>query len=154
MPDPLAAATDVADIWRPLSTSETEQVENLIVKASALLRAKVPFDVDERLGLFTTDPTNVDALDPVVVASVVAGIVKRVMVNRDSVVSKTETTGPYSQSQTFVVRGAGDVDLGTLVVLPADLDALRPRLGFQKPFTIRTRPPRQHPGRARDVPVW
>lgn len=137
MPDPLATPADVADIWRPLSTAEQSQATNLIVKASALLRAHAPFDVDARLALETTDP---DRLDAEVVASVVAGIVKRVMVNPDSAVSATESVGPYSHSTTFAQRsGSADVMRGDLVVTRADIAMLKPAATtFPKPFTIRT----------------
>lgn len=142
MPDPLADAADVADIWRPLSAAEQTQATSLIVKASALLRAAAPFDIDVRLTLAADDP---DRLDPAVVATVVAGIVKRVMVNPDSAVSSTETVGPYSHSTTFAQRsGSADVMRGDLVVTAADLAVLRPAATrYGKPFTIRTL--RHHP---------
>lgn len=148
MPGPLATADDVADIWRPLSTAEEAQADKLIDKASAMLRARAPFDIDARLALQATDP---DHLDPTVVASVVAGIVKRVMVNPDSAVSATETVGPYSKSTMYAQRsGSNDVMRGDLVVLPSDLAMLKPAATtFPKPFTIHTRPQRREPRR-----VW
>lgn len=140
MPDPLAQASDVADIWRPLSADEVTRADNLIAKASAMLRAACPFDIDERIALMQTAPDDPKALDAVVVATVVAGIVRRAMVNPDGAVSTTETTGPYSKSSTFALRGSGESNRGELVVLPADIAQLRPKVGYTPPSTIRTRP--------------
>lgn len=137
----LATPADVADIWRPLTAEENQRAANLINKASALLKHAAPFDLAERIGYFTTDPTNKLALDPTLVASVVAGIVKRAMVNPDGVVSKSETTGPYTNSATYGDAAAGAVVTVGLVVTDDDLAQLRPPHGFAEPFTIRTHPP-------------
>jgi hypothetical protein len=140
--DPLASADDVADIWRPLSAAEQTQATRLIGKASAMLRAACPFDIDVRIALADTDPGNPQALDPTLVATVVAGMVKRVMVNPDGAAAKTETTGPYSSSTSFTSLrdpGSAQETRGDLVVLAEDIQALRPKVGFAQPFTINTR---------------
>ena len=144
----LASPDDVADIWRPLTDAERARAENLIAKASAMLRAACPFDVDARIALKDTDPTDPDALDKAIVAAVVADMVKRVMANPEGVASKSESVGPFSSSTTFTGhfdRTQSDVR-GRLVVLDSDIDQLRPVVGFPKPFTIRTPAPRHRTG--------
>ena len=127
MPEPLATPSDVADIWRPLTDTETAQATNLIAKASSRLRQKCPFDIDTRIALYSADSSDPQALDPLLVADVVANIVKRVMTNPAGVLSQSNTTGPLSASVTFASRTSDDGATGsTLVVTDADIDQLRP----------------------------
>jgi hypothetical protein len=144
MPAPLAQPSDVADIWRPLSTAETTQVTSLIAKASAKLRQKAPFDVDARITLFTTNPTAPTALDPTVVADVVATIVKRFMVNIDGVASSSEGVGPYSRSATYVNRydKTGSDVRGAIQVTDSDIEQLRPAVPAPTVGTFRVNIPR------------
>lgn len=154
MSGPLATQQDVADIWRPLSTDEQTQAGNLIIKASALLRKALPFDLDQRIALAASDPTSPQALDLAVVAVVVATVVKRVMANPDAAVAVSETVGPFSSSTTFANRynssGSGSA-LGALAIEPADIQALLPTPGFQLPQTIMTRP--RHHRHHHDLPL-
>ncbi len=124
MAKPLAIPDDVADLWRPLTTDETGRVFRLIDKASALLRQKVPW-VDARMVLFTADPGNIGGLDPQTVANVTATIVKRFLVNPDGATNTSETTGPFSYSKGFALRGDKDVR-GELLVTESDILALTP----------------------------
>lgn len=120
----LANAFDVADLWRPLTPAEQPRVASLIAKASALLRQKVPW-VDERIARFAVNPDDPGGLDPVTVATVVATVVKRFLVNPDGATNTSETTGPYSRSQGFALRGDKDVR-GELVITDSDIAALTP----------------------------
>lgn len=141
----LAVYGDVEDIWRPLTADQQERATKLIAKASALLRWACPFDVDARIALSASEPDNPQALDSAIVATVVAGIVKRVMVNPDGAASSSETAGPFSKTANFVGQhdSAGGQDRSGLTVTAADIDALRAPAGFGVPYTIRTRP-QQH----------
>lgn len=142
MPAPLADPSDVADLWRPLVDTELGRVANLIVKASARLRQQCPFDIDARISLYSTDPESPVALSPDIVADVVAGVVKRFLVNQVGVVSQTQTTGPFSISQSFVNRydKTGTDVRGSLEVTESDIDQLRPATGTPVPRSIRMRP--------------
>lgn len=128
---PLANPEDVAAIWRPVAAGEVARVTYLIALASAQLRARLPFDVDARIALVPPAPL---ALDPVLVAGVVARIVKRALVNPDGLQSSTRTVGPYSESRTFV---SGDVDAsGDVSVTDADIADLMPRRGAARVHTM------------------
>lgn len=140
MAGPLATATDLADIWRPLTSDETTQATNLIAKASARLRQRCPFDIDERIALHGTDATDPKALDPAIVADVVANIVKRVMSNPNGVVSESETVGPYTHSSMYAGRYSGAKQSNTLEVLDSDIDQLRPAQPAVMPATLRIGP--------------
>jgi hypothetical protein len=125
----LATPDDVeAALLRPLTDNERTFVPSLIKTASSKLRQKAPFDIDARIALFTTQPTATIALDPVLVASVVAKIVKNVVVNTEGLVSESQGTGPFSQSKTFVSRydKTGADARGSIQVTDADIEELRP----------------------------
>lgn len=141
---PLATTQDVADAWRPLTDAESEQVDRLITKASARLRQKCPFDVDDRIALFQTDPSDMLALDPNIVSDVVATIVKRFMVNPSGYATESETAGPFSHSATYVNRydKTGSDVRGAIEVIDADIDQLRPAVPSQLPSTARYNLPR------------
>lgn len=125
---PLATAQDVADIWRALSDAEAQQATNLLAKASALLRNRLG-NIDDRVALFATEPTDVAALDPQIVANVVAGMVKRVMVNPAGAVNNSVSVDGVSRSQSFVGSrfAQPDVGLGELTVSDSDVEKLTPR---------------------------
>lgn len=127
MPEPLATVDDLADMWRPLLDSETDRAANLIEKASAMLRQNTPPvpSLDQRIAMFDADPTSYQGLDRTVVATVVATIVKRFISNVEGVVSQTQTAGPFSQSQSYALRGDKDVR-GEMQITVGDLDRLRP----------------------------
>jgi hypothetical protein len=125
---PFADPDDVADIWRPLTTDERVRVSNLIDKAAARLIQKCPFDLDARIALFQADSTDPAALDPLIVADVVATVVKRFLVNPDGFASASEAAGPFSRSGTYVNRydKTGTDVRGSLQVTEADIEQLRP----------------------------
>lgn len=116
----LALVIDLEDMWRPLSEPETARAGSLLEKASALLRQAQPA-VDARIARFEVDPTDLGALDPLTVATVVATMVKRYLSNIQGVAS--EGVGPYHVS--YAIRGEKDVR-GELQVTQSDLDALKP----------------------------
>ncbi|MGZ4588679.1 MAG: hypothetical protein ACXVX9_12860 [Mycobacteriaceae bacterium] len=125
MANPLASTDDVVDLWRPFtSTDEQARVSRLIVKASALLRQALPW-VDARIARFNTDPTDLGGLDPVTVATVVATMVKRYLVNPDGATNTSETAGIFSHAKGFALRGDKDVR-GELIVTESDIAALTP----------------------------
>jgi hypothetical protein len=131
----LAQPADVAAIWRPLSDDEVVRVAHLIHLASAKLRAAVSFDLSARVDLFAVSPSDPLALDPVLVAGVVAAMVKRVLVNPDGLQSSTRTVGPYSESRTHGAQGEGS---GEVQVTAADLAALAPRVVRSPVRTLQT----------------
>lgn len=122
---PLAEVADVEAIWRTLEPSETSQAAVLINIASAKLRARLPFDVDARIALYATTPRSPGALDPMVVANVVATIVKRVLVNPDGLVSTTQTFGPISESRSFVARTPSGTSTGVSATDPDSRGEIR-----------------------------
>lgn len=139
----LALPGDVEDVWRPLSTAEVPRVTNLIEKASARLRQKCPFDIDERISLFYDDSKAPTALDPAIVADVVATIVKRFLVNIEGAAASNESTGPFSKSTTWVNRydKTGSDVRGAIEVTESDIDQLRPATPPELGGTIRLRSP-------------
>lgn len=138
MAESLAIPDDLADLlMRPLADAETLVVTRLLAKASALLRQAMP-GIDDRIALYPgPDPR---ALDPTLVANVVATIVKRLSDNPQGAASKSETVGPYSASFTFAAQGE-TATRGELQVTQSDLDALRPAgRTSQRVGSIRLRP--------------
>jgi len=127
----LAELGDLEDMWRPLSDDEKPRALNLLEKASGLLRQKTRQTIDTRIGLFTTDPTDPRAVDPQVVATVVATVVKRFLSNVDGAASTTETAGPFSKSTAYVLRGDKNDVRGELVVTDQDIEALAPEVPAQ-----------------------
>lgn len=133
-PTALAQVSDLEDMWRPLADAETPRAVNLIAKASALLRQAAPH-IDARIALFTSGSTDVGALDPILVATVVATIVKRFISNVEGVAS--QSVGPYSVA--FALRAEKDVR-GELQVTDTDLAALRPYQPTAAIGSIKVRP--------------
>lgn len=92
--EPLASVDDVVARWRPLSEAEAVVVETLLSDASNMVRLRWP-DIDARIA------------DSAVVADavvrIVAGMVRRAMLNRGSegVESGSHTTGPFGDSVKF-----------------------------------------------------
>lgn len=143
MSAPLATPDDVTDMWRTLADdAETNRVVNLIRVASGKLRQACPFNIDTRIALFARTPQNPVALDPQVVANVVATIVKRFLVNTEGFASTSEGVGPYSKSGVFVNRydKTGSDVRGAIQVIEADIDELRPAVPTRIPGVIQLTP--------------
>lgn len=124
MTQPLATFADVQDLLPTLSSADEARVSNLLVKASALLRQRIPW-IDSRVSRFQADATDLGGVDPVTVATVVATIVKRYLVNPSGATNQSETIGPWSHSQGFALRGDKDVR-GELIVTDSDIANLTP----------------------------
>lgn len=116
-----ASLQDVEALWRPLASDEQVRVATLIGMATAQLRQRRP-TVDDRLRLPAGDPL---ALDPVLVAEVVATAVKDYLINPGGVTSSTQTVGPYSKSDSFALRGDKD-PRGVLLIDDVALAKLDP----------------------------
>jgi hypothetical protein len=127
MGGPLASIEDVTLMYTPLAGADQptlDQITGLIQKASAILRQRIPW-VDDRIARFGIDPTDVGGLDPVLVADVVATMIKRFLVNQSGATNQSETVGPYSHSTGFVIRGEKNIVLGELFLSDSDIDKLR-----------------------------
>lgn len=149
MTAPFADTSDLEDMWRPLQPSEQQRAVNLLVKASALLRQATRQTIDDRIALFTTNPTDPRAIDPIVVATVTATIVKRFISNVQGAVSQSKTTGPHSVTQSYALRGDKNDVRGQMIVTDEDIAALTPeappqigniRLGRSRLFEVGGRP--------------
>lgn len=129
-------------LLRPLTATEQSYIDSLIRQASAQLRTAMP-TFDERLA--ATDET---AISPDTVAAMLAGVIKRYMVNPQGIASHSEGMGPYSETNSYTSYGKALSGNGDLAVTAADLAKLNPSAGVEA-GTIRTRPPRRHLGYCR-----
>jgi len=114
MADPFAVSQDVADRWRPLSSTEQATAYTLLGDASATVRAECP-GVDARIAALT--------LDPDVVKAVVCAMVKRSMAGGPDlagVSNEQQTAGPFMRGVTYANP------LGDLYLTRAE----RRRLGY------------------------
>lgn len=129
----------IAKLVRPLSDFESTYVNAWIDEASAQLRQRAPFDIDARIAMFDSGVVSPAALDPVLVAGVVAGVVKNFLVNPEGFVTTSEATGPFSQSHSFVNRydKSGSDVRGRIQVTDADVDQLRPAAPAESPFSFK-----------------
>lgn len=132
---PLAEPADVTLLLsllppsnRPTPSDDT--LEKLIVIASSRLRRRAPW-IDEKIALFAADPTDPNGLDPTLVASVIAAIIKRALTNPNGAMSETstETIGPYSETNTLMFESrrsptGDDAPKGEITVLDSDIEAL------------------------------
>lgn len=114
MADPFATADDVAARWRPLNSDEQAIATTLAGDASLIIRARFPgIDSEVQSG----------QVDPAVLVTVVAGMVKRAMIApSDGVASQSDGMGPYSHSQTYANP------LGNVFLTQADIVLI---LGYQ-----------------------
>lgn len=131
----LCTTGDVSDLaLRPLTAPEQNAVTSLITKASALLRNAVP-SIDTRIAKYVANPSDKSGVDPIVVATVVGGIITRYIRNPDGYASKS--AGPFSVS--YALRSE-KVARGVLEVNDSDLRTLFPNRKRLRAGTIRTRP--------------
>lgn len=91
---PFATATDVADRWRTLTSTEALIADTLAFDASDMIRSRWP-DVDARIAAGTLSAASL--------TRVVASMVKRAMIVGDSegLESRAQTAGPFSVSDKF-----------------------------------------------------
>jgi hypothetical protein len=99
--EPFADIQDVQAIWRSLSDEETVSASAWITEASQQVRDEVPdvggLDVDERIAL-ASDAANY--LNPATVRSVVARMVRRVLMNPEGARQRSQSVDDYSESVT------------------------------------------------------
>jgi len=138
MPDALTTPDAVqAQLLRPFTDLETASVDTLIGQASSFLRTASP-SVDTRIAAFLADPTDPSGLDPVTVSGMLAGVIKRYLVNPKGIVSGSDTTGPYAHSESYALRSDKD-RRGALEITPEDLAVLFPNRKRLRAGTIRLR---------------
>ena len=117
-----------------------DAVDQQCAFASALLRQRAP-SVDARLNLPAADKMS---LDPDVVALVVAGAVKRFLVNVTGATSTSSsiTAGPMSKQQSYGFTSRDDgSSTGSIVITDADLASLRPYSASRSTVgTVKVRP--------------
>lgn len=90
----LATVDDVAARWRPLTSEEIVIVSTLLDDASDMVRVRFPsIDADIVSG----------AVSAATAVRVVAGMVRRAMMNRDNegITQGSETIGPFGISQSY-----------------------------------------------------
>jgi hypothetical protein len=124
MPDSLATYQDLEEMWRPLEANEVDRAIGLIDRASALLRQVAPH-VDARIARWQQNPADPAALDPLIVSTVVATIVKRFISNVEGIA--TQSMNGFAVS--YALRTEKSVR-GELQVTQEDLNQLqmyRPR---------------------------
>jgi hypothetical protein len=137
--DPLTDSDAVeAALLRPLSTAETVYIDVLIDQVSGQLRNRLR-TIDARIAAYEADPADTSGIDPAAVTGMLANVIRRALVNPQGVASRSNSAGPYAQSETF--RSVNAVDLG-LAITDDDLAQILPTIvdGFVMPGTIRTRP--------------
>lgn len=133
--------TDVETaLVRPLTSTEQQFIDGLCNQAIVKLRAALR-NVDARVAAFEADSTAAIGIDPAVVTAVLAGVVKRVLVNPQGAWSATQSIGPKSQSITFSGDRGGDAGVrapGVLAITAADIEQIiGAHRGFVAPSTIR-----------------
>jgi hypothetical protein len=131
-----------AALLRPLTVDEAAIIDGVIDLASTKLRGKLP-TVDDRIAAWSQSPRPATALDPELVAAVLAGVIKRALLNPKGLWSTSETDGDYSISETYpAARGGADVDnAGGITITDADLAELAPAVTVL-PATVRLNLPR------------
>ncbi len=123
--DPFCDPSDVETaLLRPLTTLEAQYCPGLIDQASALLRTAAP-SIDARIAANSVDPTDLTSVSATTTRSVVAGIVKRYLVNPTGIATQTMTEGPFSHSTAFALRAEKEIR-GALQVTVYDLNVLFP----------------------------
>jgi hypothetical protein len=134
--DALCTTGDVETLLlRPLTTDETPYVQDLVNKASDLMRNAVP-SIDDRIARWAPGGADRTAVSPGTAATVVAGVVKRYLRNPDGVAS--QSSGPFSVS--YALRGDNTGPRGVLEITSDDIRTLFPNRKRPRAGTIRTRP--------------
>ena len=119
MADPLAVPADIAAVWRPLTTDETQAATGLISQASAMLRMRAP-GIDARIA------ADDDGVVGDAVKAAVVNAVKRVLTNPEAMrqFQNSETTGPFTDQKGGTFDDS--VATGALYFTGADLFGLVP----------------------------
>lgn len=126
----LVTQADIESVLlRPLTSPEAIAVNGprgLIVQLESQLRFVRPV-IDEWIAEWTQVPRPATALDPIVVASMLAAVIKRTLTNPRGLWSTSETDGDYSYSETYPGQRAGATagTPGDLEITTDDLAKLR-----------------------------
>lgn len=139
MPDPLTTQRDVETaLIRPLTTAESVYIDGLIDQASALLRQAAP-SIDDRIARYSRDPSDLTAVSDAVVSAVLAGVVKKYIINPTGIASQHDSEGPFSHAVAYALRSEKETR-GVLQITQVDLAALFPNRKRLRAGTIRLRP--------------
>lgn len=124
---------------RPLTSDESNAAPYLMTTASQMLRTAMR-TIDKRIAAFDADATDPAGIDPQVVAAVLAGVIKRTLDNPRGLWSRSESSGPYSESETYpgIRGGDGAGEALGLTITASDLAKLNPSRAFASGGTIRT----------------
>lgn len=92
--EPFATYADVESRWRTLTSAEQGIADQLAIDASEMIRERWT-DIDDRIATETIAATSV--------ARVVAGMVKRAMINADAegLESRAQAAGPFSVNDKY-----------------------------------------------------
>jgi hypothetical protein len=128
----------VAALVRPLKPEEAASIDALMVQVSSRLRTRMP-SVDVRIAAFYQRPRPANALDPITVASMLAGVIKRYLVNVEGAASRSRTDGPFTTTFSFASYGKtlGEGTPGELEITDADIAALTAASGRRRLGSIR-----------------
>lgn len=124
--EPLVTPLDVEEaLLRPLTLNECKYVPGLAVKVSSMLRTRSP-GIDDRIAAYRAGKRKAPAVSPQTVAGVLAGALKRYMVNPEGAASISSTTGPLSDTVSFASYGKTIADgmAGQLAITDDDLKAI------------------------------
>lgn len=139
MAEDLVAQSDVeAALLRPLADTETPYIATLIKQVSSRLRGRIK-NLDARIATYEADPDASGGIDPARVASVLADVLKRYMVNPEGAASRSETTGPESASVSFASYGKAIGGTGRLTISQQDVDEILARPRRTRPGSIKLR---------------
>jgi hypothetical protein len=114
-----------AKLLRPLTSNELRYMDELMDQASSLLRTAMP-TVDARMAAWTDQPRPRNAVDPLVVTSVLASVIKRYLANPLGAASSSDAQGPFSHTTTFASYGKNVGGTGELTVTTDDLAQIAP----------------------------
>lgn len=141
MPVTVTSSDVETALVRPLTSTESQYVDGLCDQAITKLRSALR-SIDARVAAYEADKDAPNGIDPALVTTVLAHVVKRVLVNPQGAWSATQAIGPKSQSMTFSgdrSGGAGTQAPGALAITPVDLEQIvGQHRGFVAPGTIRT----------------
>lgn len=129
--EPFADVSDVEAIWRALSDDEIQLAASWINEASQQLRDEVP-DVD---GLDVDERITAGSLSAATVRSVVARMVRRVMMNPEGARQRAQSIDDYSESVTV----DSSLSSGEMFISARELKRLTGLRG-RRAFEVLTRP--------------
>lgn len=134
----LVAQPDVETaLLRPLTTLEATYIAGLIAQTEALLRQRVP-SIDARIAEYVANPADTASVSAETVATVLAGVIKRYLINPEGAVSISQAAGPFSTAKSYALR-TDKTRRGALEITDEDVDVLFPNRKRLRAGTIKTR---------------